>query len=87
MSRRSPPKVRRFPERKQRILDELLEKNSEGRITPSEQTKLQELVAEAEKLMVQNARRLADFGQSEGERAPEGAVPVTVWVKAQAARP
>ena len=75
-----PPKVKEFPASKQRRLDELLEKNSEGTITPPEKARLERLVAEAEQLMVANARLLARFSQSEGTAQPGGAVPVTVWV-------
>jgi hypothetical protein len=76
-----PPKLERFPAAKQRRLDRLLERNSEGTITRKEKAKLDQLVAEAERLMVANARRLREFSQSEGVRAPVSAVPVTVWVQ------
>ncbi len=78
-----PPKVKEFSASKQRRLDELLEKNSEGTITPAEKTRLQQLVAEAEQLMVVNAQLLARFSQSESAAQPAGAVPVTVWVTPQ----
>ena len=81
MKKRVPPKLDKFPAAKQRRLDQLLDRNSEGTITPKEKAKLEQLVAEAEQLMVANARRLAEFSQSEGVRAPVGAVPVTVWVQ------
>lgn len=74
------PKVKSLASGKRRRLDELLEKNSEGTITPKEKAKLEQLVAEAEQLMVANARLLAEFAQSEAARAPADAVPVTVWV-------
>ena len=61
MNKRLPPKPKKFPAAKQRRLDELLEKNSEGTITPAEKTRLKKLVAEAEQLMVANAKRLAEF--------------------------
>jgi hypothetical protein len=83
MKKSAPPKLERFPTAKQRRLDQLLEKNSEGTITDKEKAKLSQLVAEAEKLMVTNARRLADFSQSEAGRVPTDAVPVTVWVQPQ----
>jgi hypothetical protein len=73
--------LKSFPAAKQRRLDLLLDKNSEGTITPREKDKLQQLVAEAEELMVANARRLAEFAQSEKPRVPTAAVPVTVWVQ------
>lgn len=81
-----PPKFKRFPAAKQRRLDELLEKNSEGTITRKEKATLERLVAEAEQLMVANARQLAEFSQGEAVRAPTGAVPVTIWVQPQHAQ-
>jgi hypothetical protein len=83
MKKTLPPKVKAFPAAKQRRLDELLDKNSEGTITPAERTRLERLVAEAEHLMVENAKRLAQFSQSEAAAAPLAAVPVTVWVMPQ----
>ena len=81
MNRRVPPKLKKFPAAKQRRLDELLEKNSEGNITGREKARLKQLVAEAEQLMVANAKLLARFSQTEDVGAPAGAVPVTVWVR------
>jgi hypothetical protein len=72
--------VKEFSPTKQRRIDELLEKNSEGTITPAEKARLEQLVAEAEQLMVANAQLLARFSQSEAAAQPAGAVPVTVWV-------
>ena len=66
-------------------MDELLEKNSEGAITAPGKKRLAQLVAESEQLMVENARRLAEFSKSERADAPTGAVPVTVWVKPEQA--
>lgn len=83
MNKPLPPKPKKFPVAKQRQLDELLDKNSEGTITPAEMSRLEKLVAEAEKLMVANARRLAEFSENETEGSPAGAVPVTVWVKSE----
>jgi hypothetical protein len=80
MKKSSVPKVKRFSPTKQRRLDELLEKNSEGTITPGEKVRLERLVAEVEQLMVANAQLLAEFSQAEGETVAAGAVPVTVWV-------
>jgi hypothetical protein len=77
MNTTSPPKLRRFPAAKQRRLDELLEKNSEGTITPRQKARLEQLVAEAERLMVANGKRLARFARRKGTRA----IPVTVWVQ------
>lgn len=81
MKKTVPPKVGTFPTAKQRRLDQLLEKNSDGTITPKEKAKLEQLVAEAEQLMVENAKRLAQFIQKEEQSPPSGAVPVTVWVQ------
>jgi hypothetical protein len=83
MKQNAPPRVQKFPASKQRRLDKLLEKNSEGTITQAEKTALHQLVAEAEKLMVANARRLAEYSRSEAAHPPAGAVPVTVWVHPQ----
>jgi hypothetical protein len=85
MKKPVPPKVRKFPGAKQRRLDQLLEKNAEGTITPKEKATLEQLVAEAEELMVANARRLAEFSKGEAALPPPGAVPVTVWVRPQQA--
>lgn len=86
MERHRLPKLRRFSAVKQRRLDALLEKNSEGTITPKEKLTLERLVAEAERLMVANARRLAKFTASQTADAPPSAMPVTVWVKPEPAR-
>jgi hypothetical protein len=75
-----PPKVKEFSASKQQRLDQLLEKNSEGTITPAEKARLEQLVAEAERLMVANAQLLARFSQSDAASPPAGAVPLTVWV-------
>jgi hypothetical protein len=83
MKKSLPPKVKTFSAAKQRLLDKLLEKNSDGSIAPKERV---QLVAEAERLMVANAKRLARFSESESAGAPSGAVPVTVWVKSEAGR-
>jgi hypothetical protein len=81
MKKRTPPKTTKFPAAKQRVLDQLLEKNSAGTIAPGERVRLEQLVDEAERLMVANAKRLAQFARSESANVPVGAVPVTVWVK------
>ena len=80
-----PPKVQKFPAVRQRRLDDLLDKNSDGTITRREKAMLEQLVAEAEHLMVANAKRLAEFAHREAVRAPAGAVPVTIWVQPQTA--
>ena len=81
MKKRTPPKTTKFPAAKQRVLDQLLEKNSSGTISPHERVRLEQLVGNAERLMVANAKNLASFAQSESANLPAGAVPVTVWVK------
>ena len=86
MDTRSPPKVHPFPVAKQRRMDELLERNSEGLIAPDETTELNKLVTEAERLMVANAKRLAEFSEKQAP-ASSDAVPVTVWVKPEPAGP
>jgi hypothetical protein len=85
MSKRTPPKIRKLSTAKQQRLDQLLEKNAEGTITPKERETLESLVAEAEKLMVDNSQRLAEFARSQSPRPPAAAVPVTVWVNPQLA--
>ena len=80
-----PPKVQKFPAAKQRRLNQLLEKNSEGTITTKEKAILEQLVTEAQELMVANARRLAEFSKGNGARPPAGAVPVTIWVQPEQA--
>lgn len=85
MGKSSPPQIRKFPSAKQRRLDQLLEKNSDGTITQKETAKLETLVAEAEELMASNAQRLAEFARSQSPLAPVTAVPVTVWVNPQLA--
>jgi hypothetical protein len=87
MAKPDPPRLQKLPAAKQRRLDHLLDKNNEGTITVKERAALRLLVAEAEQVMVANARRLADFAQRETGRAPADAVPVTVWVQRDAARP
>lgn len=65
MKRRDTPTVKPFPSSKQRRLDPLLEENSEGTVTTDERATLERLVAEAETLMVENVRCLADFAMRE----------------------
>jgi hypothetical protein len=79
-----PPRLTKFPAVKQRRMDKLLEKNSNGTITPKERATLEQLVTEAEQLMVANAKRLAEkLNQKQAAQGPAGAVPVTVWVQAE----
>ncbi len=80
MKRSSPPQIKKFPAAKQRLMDTLLEKNSEGSISASERADLQRLVAEAERLMVANGKRLAKFAEGHPDAPPVGAVPLTIWV-------
>ena len=61
-------------------MDLLLDKNSEGTITPKEKAVLESLVTEAEQLMVANAKQFAAFSQRVGVKKPADAVAVTVWV-------
>ncbi|KAA5539004.1 hypothetical protein FYK55_25755 [Roseiconus nitratireducens] len=77
----NPPKVEMMPADKQARLDRLLNEKSEGMISPEDEAALEQLVAEAEQLMVENAKRLASFAEDESPAAPSSAVPVTVWVK------
>jgi hypothetical protein len=63
MKKPVPPKVQKFAASKQRRLDLLLEKNSEGTINPKEKAILEQLVSEAEQLMVANAKLLAAFSR------------------------
>ena len=56
-----PLEVRPFAE--QRHLDDLLEKNTEGKLTNSEAVELARLVAEAEESIVANLTRLAAFSK------------------------
>jgi hypothetical protein len=81
MKRHIPPRLKKFSVSKQRRLDELLERNSEGIVTAGEKARLEQLVADAEQLMVANAQLLARFSQAETANIPPSAVPVTVWVK------
>jgi hypothetical protein len=87
MNERMPPKLKKFSAAKQQKMDELLDKNSEGTITPAEKEVLEKLVAEAEQLMVANAKRLAAFAASESGPVPPKAAPVTIWVKPEHAEP
>jgi hypothetical protein len=76
----APPRLLVFPAAKQRRLDALLEKNSEGTITAREHTTLTKLVADVERLMVTNAQLLAQFSESSHSGGPVNATPVTVWI-------
>lgn len=79
MHNQGPPTVENFPAAKQRRLDVLLDKNSEGTITSRERMTLEKLVAEAESLMIANGKRLAKFAQ-QSSTPPQAAVPITIWI-------
>lgn len=83
MKKPGPPKIKKFPSAKQRQMDQLLDKNSEGAISEREKAQLTQLVAEAERLMVANGKLLARFAESQFSELPAGAVPLTVWVTPQ----
>ena len=78
MKKTLPPRIEKLTSAKQRRLDDLLDKNSEGTITASEKARLEQLVVEAERLMVANAKRLAKFAGGPKLRRPSDGVPVTV---------
>jgi hypothetical protein len=52
--------LRRLAAHKQKRLDALLNRNSAGKLTPTQKQELQELVRQAEEIMVANARQLAE---------------------------
>lgn len=79
--------LKTFASTKQRRLDQLLDKNADGTITPVEKSNLESLVAEAEQVMVSNARVVAEFARSQSPQPPIAAVPVTVWVTPQPVEP
>ncbi len=64
------PRIKKFPAAKQRRLDQLLEKNAEGTISPKEKIALELLVTEAEALIVANSQRLAEFAQINRRNRP-----------------
>ena len=67
---------------KQLEMDQLLEKNQQAALEKIEETRLRELVNEAERLMVKNAEVLASMFESTVSAV--SATPVTVWVKPEA---
>lgn len=75
--------LRRFAIEKQALLDRLLEQNQNGLLSAEDAEVLRNLVDEAERLMVENARSLEAATQSE-RPASSSAVPVTVWIKPSA---
>ena len=84
MKKSSPPKIAKFAASKQRRLDQLLDRNSEGTLSLAEQARLASLVKEAEELMVLNSQRLAEFARAQSPSPPPNAVPLTVWVNPHA---
>ena len=82
-----PAELKTFAPAKQRQLDWLLEKNADGVLSPVERAELETLVAEAEQLMIDNARLLADFARNHTPQPPMPAMPVTVWVTPQQTEP
>jgi hypothetical protein len=74
------PVLKKFSAIKQRRLDFLLGKNSEGTISSKERILLAALIREAEQLMVTNAKRLVEVARHGENSVPANAVPVTVWV-------
>lgn len=86
MTSPAPPQPDKLPAEAQQRMHVLLDKNSEGTITPEERSELEALVEASEKLMVANVRRLAEFTKKTA-RTPITAVPVTVWVKPEHAEP
>ncbi|MFM9960383.1 MAG: hypothetical protein ACKV2Q_04075 [Planctomycetaceae bacterium] len=76
MPKRLSPKLSNLSALKQRTMDALLEKDSDGTITLAEKVRLERLVDEAEQLMGVNAKRLADFGSEHGS-SPCGLIPST----------
>jgi hypothetical protein len=79
--------LKTFEPAKQLRLDQLLEKNASDSHLPAEHTELESLVAEAEQLMVDNARVLAEFARNHTPQPPLPSMPVTVWVTPQPADP
>ena len=77
----TPPEPQPLPPDKQALLDNLLDQNSEGTISAEDKAALVDLVAEAERLIAENSKRLAEFAQAETPTVPANAMPVTVWVK------
>jgi hypothetical protein len=53
-------KLRRLAAGKQKRLDALMGRNNDGKLTGAEGQELQALVREAEEIMLDNARRLAE---------------------------
>ena len=58
-----PPKMARMEAVTQDRLDELMGRNTEGKLTGKEHRELERLVEEAERLSLENARLLAGHGK------------------------
>lgn len=54
------PQLQRLSDDKQRRLDELMDKNNEGRLNKTQQRELQQLVRETQQITLHNARVLAE---------------------------
>lgn len=67
-------------------MDGLLDRNNRGKISTSEKTELENLVAEAERLMVENTKRLSQYCHRHTAKQEARGTPVTVWVREAAAR-
>jgi hypothetical protein len=80
------PTPAEMPHEKQQRMHDLLNRNSEGRISAAERSELEELVADAERFAVANAQKFADFSRH-ATPIPADAIPVTVWLKAQQTEP
>ena len=83
MSKKLPPTAKSFADAKQRLMDELLNKHSEQPLSGAELQQLEQLVQEAEALMVENATTMAEYALNEPNPDSTGAVPVTVWVNSE----
>lgn len=75
--------IRRFAVEKQALMDRLLEQNQNGLLSVEDADVLRDLVDDAERLMIENAKSLQAATQSERPQS-SSAVPVTVWVKPSA---
>lgn len=78
--------VQKFPIEKQARMDDLLDRCNRGRISRAEKMELESLVEDAEKLMVANSKRLAQYCRRHGGKREEQGTPVTVWVREPVAR-
>ena len=78
------PDIRRFPADKQARMDELLDLNNDGVISPDEELELDRLVEEAQRLMIDNLRRMEAFYGSPVDSQRGRAVPIAVWVREEA---